>query len=88
MNGCAICGGTAGSFNPATHAHYLCEARKTIGAPTPSLGNRCPSCNGTGIRAGFKGGVMLSLEEGPARIKRSIEAQFPPCPDCVRGVAP
>jgi len=78
---CKYCGGSAGSFNP-TGSHYLCEARAASGGPTPSLGNRCPTCNGSGVRPGFKGGVMLSLDEGPARIARSIAAQFPPCQTC------
>jgi hypothetical protein len=82
MSPCTLCGGDAGSFNPATHAHYLCEARHRAGSPTPCLGMRCTTCNGSGVKPGFRGGVMLSFDEGPARIAKSIAAQFPPCVEC------
>ena len=82
---CKLCGGTAGLLSPEG-SHYLCEARAKNGAPTPCLGHRCPTCNGSGIKPGFRGGVMLSLDEGPARIARSIAAQFPPCSACKNGV--
>lgn len=81
MNACIICGGTAGSFSP-DGAHYLCEARRAQGQPTPSLGDRCPVCNGTKVKPGRQGGVMLFLDLGPEAIRRSIEAQFPPCEAC------
>lgn len=82
---CKHCGGTAGTFSPEG-SHYLCQERAKHGLATPSLGNRCPTCNGSGVKPGFKGGVMLGFDLGPAAIARSIKAQFPPCPDCDKGV--
>lgn len=78
---CKLCGGNAGTLSP-DGAHYLCEARAAVNQPTPCLGMRCPTCNGTGIKPGYRGGVMLDFGIGPAAIERSIKAQFPPCDDC------
>ncbi len=78
---CKLCGGTAGTLSPKG-AHYLCEARAAYGVPTPCLGQRCETCNGSGVKPGFRGGVMLDLDLGPARIARSIAAQFPACEPC------
>lgn len=78
---CKLCGGTAGGLSP-DGAHYLCEARARNGAPTPCLGMRCDVCNGSGVKPGFKGGVMLSFDLHPSIIARSIAAQFPPCAAC------
>jgi len=75
---CALCGGTAGQLFDG--AHVLCRALADHGVPTPSLGNRCKECNGSGTRG--RGGVMLDFGLGPAAIKRSIDAQFPPCATC------
>ncbi len=76
---CVICGGTAGVI--PEEGHYLCQERKKLGLPTPNLGCRCPDCNGAGT-TGKGGGVMLFTDIGPAAIKRSIDAQFPPCEQC------
>ena len=81
MQACKLCGGTAGTFSPAGN-HYLCEARAAHGQPTPALGDRCPACKGSGVKPGRRGGVLLSFEEGPARIARSIASQFPKCEQC------
>ena len=79
MATCSLCGGNAGQLSPAG-VHYLCAARAEYGQPTPPLGTRCESCNGSGTTG--KGGVPLLFDEGPARIARSIAAQFPPCKAC------
>ena len=76
---CCICGGTAGRIIPE-EGHYLCQELKKRGLPTPSLGETCPVCNGTGSLG--KGGVPLFFDMGPAAIRRSIDAQFPPCLKC------
>ena len=76
---CNLCGGNAGQLAP-TGAHYLCIERAKLNLPTPSLGNKCLTCNGRKTLG--KGGVFLDFALGPATIKRSIDAQFPPCPAC------
>lgn len=78
---CKICGGDTGGLSP-DGAHYLCQERAKRGLPTPCLGMRCAACGGTGVKAGSRGGVMLSFDLGPAAIRRSIEAQFPACGAC------
>ena len=75
---CNLCGGNAGGLIDGAHA--LCRERAKHGLPTPSLGTRCSTCNGSGTLG--RGGVMLSFDLGPAAIARSIAAQFPPCPTC------
>jgi hypothetical protein len=77
--GCKLCGGTAGQLNERGE-HNLCTARAARGLATPSLGNCCEACHGSGTQG--RGGVMLSFDCGPATIARSIQAQFPPCPNC------
>jgi hypothetical protein len=79
---CTLCGGNVGTLNPTTGNHFLCDARAGHGAATPCLGMRCNVCHGNGIKPGFQGGVPLFLSEGPARIARSIAAQFPACDAC------
>ena len=74
---CRLCGGNAGRLSP-DGAHYLCIELHKRGMPTPSLGERCPRCNGVGTAG--KGGVPLFLSLGPAAIARSLGAQFPPVP--------
>lgn len=76
---CQLCGGNAGQLNEQG-VHNLCAARSSHGLPTPNLGERCARCNGAGTTG--KGGVMLSFDEGPSAIARSIRAQFPPCANC------
>ena len=80
MATCTLCQGTAGSLIDGTHA--LCAVRAKHGRPTPTLGMRCETCGGNGVKPGFRGGVFLDLDLGPALIRRSIAAQFPPCVDC------
>lgn len=75
---CTLCGGNAGQL--VNGAHNLCTARANLGLATPNLGQRCDSCKGSGTLG--RGGVMLSFDLGPARIARSIAAQFPPCSTC------
>jgi len=75
---CTLCGGNAGQLIEGAHA--LCFARAGHGLPTPSLGERCALCHGSGTTG--RGGVMLDLGLGPATIARSLAAQFPPCPVC------
>lgn len=75
---CKFCGGTAGRL--LNGAHCLCTARAAAGVATPSLGDRCQTCNGSGATG--KGGVFLDLTLGPAMIARSLTAQFPPCKQC------
>ena len=76
---CKLCGGNAGQLND-NGVHWLCEARKNLNQPTPCLGIKCPDCNGVGTQG--KGGGMLFLDIGPAKIQQSINAIFPPCPTC------
>ena len=78
MEHCSLCGGSAGRL--LNGAHCLCAARAAHGQPTPSLGDRCPNCHGSGTLG--KGGVMLDFAHGPAVIARSLRAQFPPCQHC------
>jgi hypothetical protein len=75
---CRLCGGDAGQLIDGAHA--LCSARAERGLPTPCLGIRCATCNGAGTTG--RGGVMLDFDLGPAKIARSIAAQFPPCAAC------
>lgn len=81
MTRCKLCGGDFGVFSPGG-SHYLCEARAVNGQSTPNLGNSCPDCSGSGVKRGFHGGLMLDLDLGPAKIARSIDAQFPACETC------
>ena len=76
---CKLCGGNAGRLGP-DGIHFLCAARAAQGLPTPSLGTRCPTCDGAGTLG--RGGAMLFTALGPAAIERSIRAQFPPCHSC------
>lgn len=75
---CPLCGGTAGRLPGGRH--NLCAARAELGSPTPNLGTRCPTCNGSGTTG--KGGVPVFFASGPAAIARSIAAQFPSCLAC------
>jgi len=87
MATCNICGGWARKL-PEHGAHNLCLERQKRGLATPSLGDMCDECGGSGHR-GEGGGVMLSFDLGPAVIARSIDAQFPVCPKCEgRGFIP
>lgn len=79
MDRCSLCGGNAGQLN-TDGVHNMCAARKAYGLATPNLGERCSTCKGSGTLG--CGGVMLSFDEGPTRIARSIAAQFPPCSTC------
>jgi len=78
MTNCTLCGGNIGQL--VNGVHTLCAARHQRGMPTPCLGMRCLTCGGAKTLG--KGGVCLSLSLGPAAIKRSIDAQFPPCSTC------
>ena len=80
---CNLCGSDMGTFNTNGN-HYLCEALASHNMPTPSLGTRCPTCDGAGFTHQGNGlGVMLSLDTNtPGMIARSIEATFPTCRDC------
>ncbi len=76
---CKLCGGSVGCLNERRE-HNLCRALADLGLPTPSLGDRCPECKGAGTIG--EGGVMLDFALGPATIRKSIDAQFPPCLKC------
>ncbi len=71
---CRLCNGNAGSLSP-DGAHYLCEALKAQGMPTPSLGDFCNRCNGTG-RHGRRDTVLYNPRQS------EIDAAFPPCGNC------
>jgi len=74
---CPICGGNAGQVPPG--GHYLCQARKRLGQPTPSLGERCPDCKGSGTpRRAMPAGVALPMLPTGNEIRR----WFPKCPTC------
>ena len=83
-NRCSICNGSVGSGSEEHNAHWLCVENQKRGLATPSMGEACPDCSGSGHKcANDKGaGPMLFLDVGPAAIKRSIEAVFPPCTSC------
>jgi len=49
---CKYCGSDVDYVDPRVGAHMLCHVRAKHDAPTPSLGVRCPACDGTGIRPG------------------------------------
>lgn len=81
---CALCGGNAGTLNEEG-THNLCRARARHGSPTPSLGDKCSVCHGSKHDSKLKSGQAgpcLDANLGPARIKRAIDALFPPCPHC------
>jgi len=78
---CKICGGWARQL-PESGAHALCAARREVGLPTPSLGERCTECGGAGHLGKPGVGLMLGFDLGPGRIKRAIEAAFPTCGSC------
>lgn len=71
---CTICGGNVGGFSPQGN-HYLCEARKKYGAPTPCLGAGCKRCHGTG-RVGHPGAAVI--DPSP----KVLDAVLPRCPNC------
>ena len=76
---CSICGGTAGQL-PPSGAHHLCEARKKLGVPTPSLGDKCPTCGGAGHTTKVKTGVGVAL---PADLsQKEMDRLFPKCETC------
>lgn len=78
---CRICGGWARTL-PDSGAHNLCIELQKRGLPTPSLGDRCDRCDGSG-HLGRKGaGAMLGFDLGPAKISQAIAATFPTCPAC------
>ena len=76
---CSLCNGNHGHINDNGN-HNLCEVLAKQGLDTPCLGVTCEVCNGAGTLG--KGGMMLSFDLGPAKIKRAIEAAFPPCEHC------
>jgi len=75
---CPICGGSAGRFPP--EGHHLCQARRDRGLLTPSLGNRCRGCDGTGFSqaAKLREGIYLPLNPTAAE----LAARFPKCLRC------
>lgn len=73
---CPICGGNAGRIPEG--GHYLCQARKRHGQPTPSLGERCTLCGGSGMqRRNLTGAILPMIPSG-----ESIRRWFPPCEAC------
>ncbi len=85
MTNCVICGGWARQL-PPHGAHNLCVARRNLGQPTPSLGEKCTTCNGTGHLGTAQSTALLDFRLGPAAISRAIAAVFPTCPDCKNGI--
>lgn len=70
---CVHCGGTAGTLVDGAHA--LCKVRKEFGLATPSLGDRCQCCSGTGRHP--RGAV------GPTNPNQdAIERWAPACVTC------
>jgi len=63
--GCRICGGTAGDDRQV--AHSLCMTRVDLGEPTPSLGNACPCCGGSGNHPNAE---LASINGGQDAIER------------------
>ena len=77
---CSLCGGTAG--RKLDGAHALCTELAKLGRPTPSLGDRCDACHGSGHKPLTAAGPMLDFNLGPAKIARAINAWANPCPAC------
>ena len=46
---CKHCGSDVNWVDRSVGAHMLCHVRAKHGSPTPSLGVRCPACDGTGL---------------------------------------
>jgi len=83
LESCKHCGGTAGTLFSGSHA--ICRRRAKRGKPTPSFGDLCPDCNGTGYASKQRpdwSGVCIPAELGPIATKRAIDALFPRCPTC------
>ena len=78
---CKICGGTGGSLND-NGEHWLCHYRAKRGVPTPSLGDKCPKCNGAGVIPRSSQGPCLSADLGPRLMEQAIKAWAPDCPVC------
>ena len=77
---CEVCGGNAGRLSNGRHE--LCAARQARGLATPSLGDRCAECAGSGHLPRPQTGLMLPLDLGPRRIRDAIEAWAPTCSAC------
>lgn len=74
---CPICGGNAGRIPPG--GHYLCQARRRLSLPTPSLGTRCERCRGSGnLKRPMPAGVYLPINPSP----KALRLWYPDCPDC------
>jgi hypothetical protein len=74
---CPLCGGNSGTIPEA--GHHLCQALHARGLPTPSLGERCECCNGTGNeRRSLPRGILLPLNPTP----KQIRLWFPACKAC------
>jgi hypothetical protein len=57
--------------------HNLCDARRELGNPTPSLGRPCKPCGGQGNTSTLKSGQALYDPSGAA-----LDAAFPMCRAC------
>ena len=79
---CSICGGNAGNVTRTQGRHELCAARQRHGLPTPSLGERCPKCQGRGWWRATPVPAILPVYFSPADDARGIAAIFPPCSEC------
>ncbi len=75
---CPLCGGNAGRFIPEG-GHELCKALAARGLPTPSLGEKCQACGGSGNqRRDMPRGVLLPMMPSG----REIRLWFPACETC------
>lgn len=81
--GCIHCGGTAGSATVPDperagaylQMHALCWARHRAGRPTPSLGNQCPCCKGSGCHPRSPCGPINPNQD-------AVERWAPACVTC------
>lgn len=71
--GCSVCGGTAGDGRQAAHA--LCIVRRDRGMVTPSLGDACPCCKGSGCHPRSAAGPINPNQD-------TVERWAPACQTC------
>ena len=75
--GCRHCGGTAGNATvpgePESHA--VCHYKALAGLPTPSLGDICPCCEGSGCHPRSATGPINPTQD-------QIERWAPACMKC------
>ena len=59
---CQLCGSDMGTFN-VNGNHNLCQALASHDMPTPSLGTRCPTCDGTGTKPFANASIGMTQQQ-------------------------